>query len=312
MNIKYKTKIFLGGVLMLGIVLMSGCVLEFWKKPVAEKPTDEKPVAEQSITERQPIEKTEDTDCSFSGTWDTKWGKMTLMQVGANVVGTYIHDDGKITGFIKGATLTGKWSEASSYSEPNDAGDIEFQISEDCNSIGGKWRYGSSGDWSGDWVGERVDNILSPDITPVTEQPIEKSVIEQPAIEQPVKKPSIKQSVTQLIVGEWEIAQNKRALTGSITFDNNGRYEMNEKLHDGSGIGKKGEYKLNSNVKPIQIDICLDKCGQPGSEWTTNFGIIRILSDNELEIYTSPSDKHPSDFPDDTSGKYSMMLVRTE
>lgn len=163
-------------------------------------------------------------------------------------------------------------------------------------------------------VAEKQSIKESTNEQPVVEkQPVEKSTIEQPVAEkQPVKKPSIKQSVAQLIVGKWEIAQNKRALTGSITFDNNGRYEMNEKLHDGSGIGKKGEYKLNSDVKPIQIDLCLDKCGQPGSEWTTNFGIIRVLSNEELEIYTSPSDKHPLDFPDDTSGEYSMMLTKAE
>ena len=305
---KYNMATFLG-VSLLGIVLMSGCVQELWKKPVTEQPIIEKPVIEQPITDRQPIEKSEDTDCSFSGEWDTKWGKMVLMQVGANVVGTYAHDGGKITGTIKDATLTGRWSEAPSYSEPNDAGDVEFQISEDCNSISGKWRYGSSGILSGDWTGERIDNTSPPDITPVTEKPIEKPVIEQPVIEQQAVE---EKPIAQLIVGKWELAPNKRALTGSIVFNSNGNYELDEKFHDGTGVGTKGEYKLNSNVEPMQIDICAGICGQPGSEWTTRFGIIRVLSNGKLEIYTSPSDKHPSDFPDDTSGKYTMMLTRAE
>lgn len=312
-KVKKYNMMALLGALIIGIVLMSGCVQEFWKKPVteqpiAEKPIIEKPVVEQPIIERQPIEKSEDADCSFSGEWDTKWGRMVLMQVGANVVGTYAHDGGKITGTIKDATLTGRWSEAPSYSEPNDAGDVEFQMSEDCNSISGKWRYGTSGSLSGGWTGERIDDASPPDIMPVTDQPIEKPAIEQ----QPVEELSIEKPIAQLIVGKWELAPNKRALTGSIVFNSNGNYELDEKFHDGTGVGTKGEYKLNSNVEPIQIDICAGICGQPGSEWTTRFGIIRVLSNGKLEIFTSPSDKHPSDFPDDTSGEYTMMLTRAE
>ena len=123
---------------------------------------------------------------------------------------------------------------------------------------------------------------------------------------------TVKENIAQLIIGKWEIAPNKRAASGDITFDDKGNYEMNEIFHDGTGVGKKGEYKLNSDVSPITIDICLDKCGQPGSEWTTCFGILRALPDNKLEIYTSPTSKYPSDFPDDTKGEYTMILTRME
>ena len=118
--------------------------------------------------------------------------------------------------------------------------------------------------------------------------------------------------IAQLIIGKWEIAPNKRAASGDITFDDKGNYEMNEIFHDGTGVGKKGEYKLNSDVSPVTIDICLGKCGQPGSEWTTYFGILRVLSNDKIEIYTSPTSKYPSDFPDDTKGEYTMILTRTE
>jgi hypothetical protein len=118
--------------------------------------------------------------------------------------------------------------------------------------------------------------------------------------------------VTQLIVGKWEIAPNKRVSKGSITFDKNGSYAMHEQLQDGSGVGTKGEYRLNSNVTPVKIDLCLDECGKPGSEWTTRFGIIRILSNEKLEIHTSPDGKYPSDFSDDTSSEYTMILTRAK
>ena len=129
---------------------------------------------------------------------------------------------------------------------------------------------------------------------------------------QSIKEGISSKDITQLIAGKWEIAPNKRASKGSITFDKNGSYEMHEQLHDGSGVGTKGEYKLNNNLKPIRIDLCLGKCGKPGSEWTTRFGIIRVLSDGKLEICTSPDGKYPAEFSDDISDKYTMILTRVK
>ena len=116
----------------------------------------------------------------------------------------------------------------------------------------------------------------------------------------------------ELIAGTWEIAPNKRASKGSITFDQGGTYEMNEKLQDGAGVGTKGEYKLDTGVTPEKIDLCLDKCGKPGSEWTTRFGIMRVLPDEKVEIRTSPDGKYPTGFSNDTSEEYTMILTRAK
>lgn len=129
---------------------------------------------------------------------------------------------------------------------------------------------------------------------------------------QSMKEDISSKDITQLIVGKWEMAANKRASEGSITFDKNGTFGMHEQLQDGSGVGTKGEYKLYNRLKPIRIDICLGKCGKPGSEWTTRFGIIRVLSNGKLEICTSPDGKYPSGFSDDTSDKYTMILTRVK
>ena len=125
-------------------------------------------------------------------------------------------------------------------------------------------------------------------------------------------KKGISKDITQLIVGKWEMAPNKRAAKGSITFDKNGSYVMHEQFHDGTGVGTKGEYILNSNVTPVTIDLCAGECGKEGSEWTTRFGIIRVLPNEKLEICTSSDSKHPSDFSDDTSGEYTMILTRAK
>ncbi|MCP2520233.1 carboxypeptidase regulatory-like domain-containing protein, partial [SCandidatus Aminicenantes bacterium Aminicenantia_JdfR_composite] len=94
---------------------------------------------------------------SISGIWNTNFGQMKIMQSGNRVTGTYTHDKGKIEGILNGNILIGKWSEAPSYSPPNDAGDIKFIFSKDFKSFTGYWRYGFGGkDWSGHWYGSRV------------------------------------------------------------------------------------------------------------------------------------------------------------
>ncbi len=92
----------------------------------------------------------------WAGTWDTSWGEMVLQQSGSSVTGTYTHDQGRIQGTVSGNKLVGLWSEAPSYSPPRDAGDVELNMSPDCKSFIGNWRYGSEGNWSEDWTGTRL------------------------------------------------------------------------------------------------------------------------------------------------------------
>ncbi len=94
--------------------------------------------------------------CSWTGNWNTYFGNMTLTQSGSIVVGTYEADGGRINGTVSGNKLVGTWYDAPSYSPPTQAGDIEFNLSEDCNSFSGRWRYGSEGNWSTDWSGTRA------------------------------------------------------------------------------------------------------------------------------------------------------------
>ncbi len=135
---------------------------------------------------------------------------------------------------------------------------------------------------------------------------------EKPSSQEDSVKVEIPADITKLIVGQWKMAPNKRAIEGSIIFLSGGSYEMHEKLVDGSGVGTKGEYKINKDVTPVRIDLCLDKCGKPGSEWTTRFGILRVLSNDKLEIRTSPDQNHPKDFSDDKAEEYTIILTRME
>lgn len=85
-------------------------------------------------------------------------------QDGQSITGDYDQDNGAIQGRIAGNKLSGKWGEAPTYNLPNDAGDYELYMSEDCESFIGWWRYGYTGDWDGDWDGDwngiRVDEKL--------------------------------------------------------------------------------------------------------------------------------------------------------
>jgi len=116
--------------------------------------------------------------------------------------------------------------------------------------------------------------------------------------------------VAQIILGEWQIAENGRAKSGMIIFNSNGLYEMDEKLQDGDRVGTKGGYKLNQDTSPYTIDLCVGQCGAPGSEWTTRFGILRVISNDKIEIRTSPDGNYPVDFSVDPTDKYYMILNR--
>lgn len=94
---------------------------------------------------------------SWAGEWSSNWGKMVLTQSGNSVTGTYTHDSGKFIGVVSDNKLIGTWSEASSYLPPNDAGDVEFGMSADGKSFTGKWRYGTTGNYSSTaWTGTRT------------------------------------------------------------------------------------------------------------------------------------------------------------
>lgn len=95
--------------------------------------------------------------CVWTGTWDTNWGRMIIDQKDETVIGTYEHDNGRFTGRIVGNMIIGTWSEAPGYNPPDNAGEFQLVISEDCRSFDGKWKYGSrAGAWDGEWYGHRI------------------------------------------------------------------------------------------------------------------------------------------------------------
>ena len=92
---------------------------------------------------------------TWTGEWDSDFGAMSLSQSGTAVTGFYTHDQGKFTGTVKGRKLTGRWSEAPTYSGANyDAGPAILTISADGKSFSGDWGYDGQG--GGHWNGTRL------------------------------------------------------------------------------------------------------------------------------------------------------------
>lgn len=122
--------------------------------PAPPNPIIPTPITPTPITPTPPVPDT--VSGPWAGTWDTNWDDMVLAQNGNQVSGTYGHDNGKISGTVSGDTFSGWWSEAPSYSPPDDAGSVELTMGPEHQTISGRWRYGSSGSWyENGWHGTR-------------------------------------------------------------------------------------------------------------------------------------------------------------
>ena len=78
---------------------------------------------------------------TWSGTWSTNYGTMTLTQQGDRVEGKYTHDQGHLVGRATGPLLVGTWDEAPTRTGPGDAGRIEFKLADGGKSFTGRWDY---------------------------------------------------------------------------------------------------------------------------------------------------------------------------
>lgn len=84
---------------------------------------------------------------TWTGTWDTSYGVLTLTQNGNQVTGTY--PDGTLTGTVSANKLTGTFSEINSYN-----GTFVFTMSSNGQSFTGTWHYNGDSENS-EWNGTR-------------------------------------------------------------------------------------------------------------------------------------------------------------
>jgi hypothetical protein len=83
---------------------------------------------------------------NWSGSWSSDFGRMSLQQSGSRVTGSYDFKGGRLEGTVAGNVLRGRWTQT------NDSGSFEFEMSADGRSFSGRWGYGDSltrGKWNG-------------------------------------------------------------------------------------------------------------------------------------------------------------------
>jgi hypothetical protein len=190
----------------------------------------------------------------WNGNWNTDWGMMLLSQNGNQITGNYEYEDGTIEGTVSGNTVTGTWSKAPSYSEPDDAGTFEFIMASDWMSFNGNWKYSACG-WSGDWDGI----LIEPDIDPnpgVNNAPVASFYV-APA------NPNTN-SVIVAVSESYDPDGDKLSFTWSLDGTVNNLYQNNPysiwqelkagthtvSLTVGDGSGLTSSYQVQINVAP--------------------------------------------------------------
>ena len=147
------------------------------------------------------------------------------------------------------------------------------------------------------------------------DQPVDKSAVRgdvKTEVKAVVDKatPVKELTLAKYLIGEWILTPTKYRVSGDFTFRADGTYERNEMHPKDGGLGAKGEYRLYADQKPCGIDLCLDKCGGEGSEWTTMLGIVRKLDDGRVELQFSPDGKRLKEFAKDPDPMYTFQLTR--
>jgi hypothetical protein len=113
-----------------------------------------------------------------------------------------------------------------------------------------------------------------------------------------------------LLIGEWIIAPINDLKPGSLIIKDENNYSMTRWDEADQGSTITGEYKFDVSNEIYAVDFCLGGCDQPGSEWTTQVGILRFLSENEMEIQFSPDGKRLSEFTPKDNDPYFLYLTR--
>jgi len=91
---------------------------------------------------------------TYTGTWETTYGVMTLKQTGVRVEGTYLSDGSACTieGQVEKKRLMFRYEEA------DEKGEGWFELSADGRSFDGKWRVLGEKAWQ-EWHGKRVTEV---------------------------------------------------------------------------------------------------------------------------------------------------------
>lgn len=113
-----------------------------------------------------------------------------------------------------------------------------------------------------------------------------------------------------LLIGEWTIAPINDLKPGELIVKDEKQYSMTRWDEETIGSTLTGEYKFDTSPEIYTIDFCVGECGRPGSEWTTQIGILRFITEDEIEIQFSPDGVRPVEFTPKENDFYFLKLTR--
>jgi len=108
------------------------------------------------------------------------------------------------------------------------------------------------------------------------------------------------------LIGEWTVISTDSTDDVSLIVREDGTYTR--LIVDGSVTGP---YDLDMTQSPYALDLCVSKCGGPGSEWTTLFCIFRFNTADTLELRFSPTSERYKEFEEKPTKETVFYLLKT-
>ena len=119
-----------------------------------------------------------------------------------------------------------------------------------------------------------------------------------PAEVTPVAEPNL--------IGEWTVISTDSTDDVGLIVREEGTYTR--MVVDGSVTGP---YDLDMTQSPYALDLCVSKCGGPGSEWTTLFCIFRFRTVDTLELRYSPTNERYKEFAENPAENTVFYFLKT-
>jgi hypothetical protein len=124
------------------------------KPPADDEETDEEEAKSEAKSKKKSLgDEVEVADGkNFTGSWQTGWGKVTLVQSGSKVSGSFTGQfTGSLEGELEGDVLKLTWRQTNS-----EHGKAKFTLKEGGESFKGTWGKNASSTDGGPWSGQRL------------------------------------------------------------------------------------------------------------------------------------------------------------
>lgn len=108
------------------------------------------------------------------------------------------------------------------------------------------------------------------------------------------------------LIGEWTVISTDSTHHVGLIVREDGTYTRMD-----VDASVTGPYELDTTQSPYALDLCISKCGGPGSEWTTLFCIFRFHTVDTLELRYSPTGERYKEFAEKPTENTVFYLLKT-